>query len=216
MGYCTPQELRTQIEKYGASGASDDASLNIVIEAVSQLIDSYCNRPDGFVAQEIYTVRRYAGRGDAWLYIDDCVAIQAVSMKTGVISDYTALAATDWIPFSGSHTEPEWDRLPYNGIYLTADGQYSHWTNGHISDSDKRAIVTPTVTVTARWGYSTVIPPLIRQVTIALAARWYKQAQSAWTDTLASAEFGGLIYRAQNADIRLMLEQSRLSRPAFA
>jgi hypothetical protein len=213
MSYCTPQELRTQIERSGTSGSADDAALSIIIDAVSQLIDSYCNRPDGFVAAPVYSNRVYIGRGRPWVFIDDCISVNSVSVKLSAYdSDYTALDATDWIAFSGDPIFPDFEHLPYCGLMISPSSGYGTFPSGLWINNDRR-YATPTVQVNAHWGYADSTPPLIRQATIALAARWFKQAQSAWTDTLASSEFGGLIYRAQNADIRMMLEQGRFVRP---
>ena len=220
--YCTPAELRTQIGKTGTTGDASDAALRLIIEAVSNSIDGFCNRVDGFVAGPFATTRVYSGDGSATIRIDECVAITTVSAKDSATdSTYTAWASTDWIPFTGSPDQPDFNSLPYTGLMTDPNGDYSSFTGGQFSGRRGfRPIAglsrsVPTVRVVARWGYGLDAPPVVRQATIALAARWFKEGQGAWSDTLASADFGQLIYKAQNADIKFMLENARLLKPAL-
>src|SRR5512139_1934645 len=105
--YCTPAELRTQIEKTGITGSGSDAALGVIITAVSRSIDQYTNRPDGYVAISVATARYYSGRGEAWLMIDECVEVTQVAVKDS-ISDttYVTWAATDWQAASGGPKDP--------------------------------------------------------------------------------------------------------------
>jgi len=69
------------------------------------------------------------------------------------------------------------------------------------------------VSVTANWGYAFHVPAAIKEACIGLSARWFKQGQSAWADTMASPELGQLIYQRENQDIKMML--MRYVKPAI-
>lgn len=223
MAYATADELRTQMDKTGTAGSGSDVNLTIVLDGVSQAIDRYFNRPDDwFVALAVAAARLFPGSGKAYQIIDECVEISAVAVKSSPSdSSYTAWAATDYIKFTGDPRFPDFNGLPYTGIMIDPNGDYSVFTSGlygglhgfRPSGNLGRAI--PTVQVTAKWGYAVTCPPVIKQATLALAARWFKQGQGAWADTLASADFGGLIYQKMNSDIRLMLENTRFHKPAL-
>lgn len=207
MAYATAAELRTQIEKAGTTGSGSDAALGLILDAASQAIDNHCNRPDGFLSAAIATARYYTGLGKHYLMIDECTAITAVGVKDSVTdTTYTAWAVTDWKAASGDPKNPDWNRLPYDMIVVLPSGDYAVFMPG-------TAYGIPTVSVTANWGYATAIPPAIKGACIALCARWYKQGQAAWADTLTSPELGQMIYRKENTDIRMMLD--RFARPAI-
>jgi hypothetical protein len=213
MTYATPAELRNQMDKTGTSGSGADANLNIVLEGVSQAIDRYFNRPNGwFVAQAVASARTYPGSGKSYQLIEECVAITAVAVKDSPSdSAYTSWAVADYVTFTGDPRFPDFNSLPSTGLMVDPNGHYSVFTSGLYP----RRVAVPTVQVTARWGFALTCPPVLKQATLALAARWFKEGQGAWSDTLASADFGGLIYKAQNADIKLMLDQTRFHKPAL-
>lgn len=220
MAYATAAELRTQIEKTGATGSGTDAALGVILDAATMAIDNYCNRPDGFIAVSVATSRVYSGQGYPWIMIDECIAITNVAVKdSGTDTTYTNWAVTDWQAASGSPKDPDWNRLPYDLLVVLPTGNYAIFTSGEFTTkrgfkptSDVMRGI-PTVQVTARWGYSATAPAAIKQACIALSARWFKQGQAAWSDTLASVELGQLIYRKENTDIRMMLD--RFVRPAI-
>ena len=223
MAYATAAELRTQFDKTGTSGSGSDANLGIILDAVSQAIDRYFNRPNGwFVALAAAAARIYPGSGKAYQLIEECVEITAVAVKNSPsASSYTAWAATDYIKFTGDPRFPDFNSTPYTGIMCDPNGNYSIFTSGSYGGlsgfrpSGNMGRSVPTVQITAKWGYAATCPPVIKQATLALAARWFKEGQGAWSDTLASSDFGGLLYKAQNADIKLMLDQTRFFKPAL-
>jgi hypothetical protein len=221
--YATAAELRTQMDKDGTTGSGSAANLDIILEGVSRGIDRMFNRPAGwFTALATAAARLFPGSGKAHQRIDECIAITLVEVKDSVSDDdYTEWEATDWIAFSGDPRFPNFNDLPYTGLIVDPTGDQSLFTGGLFSGLkgfrpiEPAGRMVPTVRVTAKWGYAEECPPLIKSATLALAARWFKQGQGAWADTLASADFGGLIYRAQNADIRMMLKETRYWRPAM-
>lgn len=219
-GYASVQELREQIEK---TGTEDDDVIAAIIEAASQCIDRFCNRPDGFVADTVASARIYSGSGLPVQWIDECVAVALVEVKDDPTDDtYTAWAATDWIAASGDPRRPDFNRTPYLFLVTAADGDYDYFTGGRmIYKAGFRPLEpryeqhgVPTVRVTAKWGYSAVVPTVIKQACITMASRWYKKAQGAHGDTLASPELGQLIYRkVLDPDVEMILVNGRFVRP---
>src|SRR5512139_678233 len=218
--YCTTAELRTQIEKTGITGAGSDAALGIVIEAASRFIDNFYNRPDGFVAPAAASARVFAGQGKPYLLIDECAAVTTVAVKDSAsYTTYTAWAAGDWLAARGDPEDPDFNHTPYDLLLVLPTGKYSVFTNGTyigkrgFPPETDTPFMIPTVQVTARWGYALTVPGEIKEICIALSARWFKQGTGAWSDTLAAPDFGQLIYRKENVDIRMMLD--RFVKPAI-
>ena len=230
MAYATAAELRTQIDMTGSTGHKSDDALEVILDAVSDLIDRFFNRPDGFIADTNASARYYAGSGKRYQYIDECVEITEVAVKDST-SDTTYTVWTDpttnlagdgdYIAFNGDPLAPDFNNLPYMAIMTDPNGDFSIFINsrftsrGGFRPTSGTSTGVPTVKVTAKWGYSVAAPAVVKQATLALSARWFKQGEGAWADTLASPEFGQLIYRRENVDIRQMLELSRLWRPAL-
>ncbi len=201
--YITLANVKARIEK---SGVDDDAVITSIITSASLAIDRYCNRPDGFVALTNATARLYPGSGKDVQRIDECTAITLVEVKDSPTdSTYVAWVAADWIAFRGDPEKPDFNRTPYTHLMTDLNGDYSAFTSGAYS---RRAI--PTVRVTAKWGYATVVPGPIQEACAALTARWYKRYQSAWADTQGNADLGMLLYRQViDPDIQYMLKEGR-------
>jgi len=204
--YATIKELRHQI---GMTGATDDVELAALLDAATNSIDNFCNRPDGFVAVSTASARYYPGSGGPYQFIDECIDITTVSVKdsasdtsyTDWSTPTTMMAGDgDWFPFTGDPTYPSYELLPYTGLMIDPNGSYSTFVSGlytsrrgfRPSTGMKRNV--PTVKVTAKWGYAEDVPAAIKQACLTQAARWYKRGQSAWADAMASADLGQIMY----------------------
>ena len=220
--YATEAELRTQINKLGLTGSGGVVAVDLLLDAATKTIDNYCNRPDGFVALAVAATRPFPGSGKTYQWIDECVAITKVEVKdspsdilyvtwTNPTTDYAGDG--DWIPFRGDPSYPIFGQLPYHGIMIDPNGDYSDFASGRYGESTGSRRSVPTVKVTAKWGYAASAPAGIKEACIALAARWFKQGEAAWADTMASPELGSLIYRKENVDIKMMLD--RYKKPAI-
>lgn len=219
MSYCTPQELRSQINKLSTAS---DIDLTSILSAAERTINGFCNRPDGFVSLTTATARLYAGTGRAYMSIDECTSITLVEVKESATdSSYVSWAAGDWIPFSGDYKDPNFNRLPYTMLMIDPTGDQVVFTGGRYTGQrgfppeTDRSRGVPSVRVTAKWGYSVAVPADIKEACIMQASRWYKRLESAMADTLASGELGTLLYRQSlDPDIKMILVNGRYVKPA--
>lgn len=219
MAYCTAAEVRAQIDK---TSAADDATITAMIAAVQPAIDNFCNRPDGFEAG-VAAARTFGGSGKAWQWIDETESITTVEVKDSPTDDaYTTWAVTDWVALSGSAKQPNYNKLPYQLLMVTASGDYAVFTSGRFSGrrgfrpDREEPFVVQTVRVTARWGYSIAVPDAIKQACITQTAIWYKRGQSGWSRVLSASEFGQLEFDEAELDpaVQLLLFSGRFVKPA--
>lgn len=227
--YASISDLRQQIDKQQneAGKPSSAANLQLLLDAASEMIDGYCNRPDGFLASGTATARTFSGSGEQWQRIDECAAITGVEVKDSPTADtYTAWSASDWIPFAGTPQNPNFnvvsqrDPRPYTHIMVAAGGAYSLFTCGSpfstLSDnpySISQLASIPTVRVTANWGFALTVPSRVRQACLTQATIWLKRGEGSWSDTLASTELGRMLYTQQlDPAVMALLKLGRLIR----
>lgn len=218
--YGTVEEMKADLVKVTSLNPSN-AVLERALEAASNNIDDACNRPDGFVALSTATTRTYAGNGKPYMLIDECVSITTVAVKESATDDtYTTWGSGDWIPYSGDHDFPDFNSLPYDAIMVDPTGDESIFTTGqYMTRGGFRPVVdisraVPTVQVTAKWGYATVVPDQIKLAAIMQATRWLKRLTSGMSDTLSTGELGVLLYQQSlDPDIRRILVDGRFVRP---
>lgn len=234
MAYATIAQLKNEIKK---SNADADAYLPDIIDAASLLVDKATGREEGFyTADTVASARYYQGSGRAWQRIDPCVEITTVSVKsTWGASSFTAWSTPttsyagdgDWYPAAGDPKHPLFSRLPYTLLYIDPNGDYSRFTAGSLQlpggltydDFVDRVFretnpITATVQVTAKWGYAVTTPAIIVQATIMQAARMYRRLEASMADSLASTEFGELLFTQEmDPDVRNLLVNGRLIKP---
>ena len=220
MAYGSVSELRDRMNK---TSTDDDTILAALIAAAQRNIDQTCNRPDGFEADVITSARLYSGSGRPYQLIDECISITLVEVKGSATDDtYDSWETTDWIAFSGDHRWPDFNTLPYTGLMVDPTGDEAVFTTGWYTTRGGFRPLTdqhrgvPTVRITARWGYSQVVPVDIKEACLMQAARWYKRFQSSMSDVLASGELGVLLYRQSlDPDIARILVDGRYVKPAI-
>lgn len=172
-----------------------DGAFTLALDAATQAIEHYCGRV--FVADATATMREYVGTGAAHVWIDECIAVETVQIKTGGAWD----DLLSCVPFAGDVARPIF-RAPYAGL-LCESGTFP---TGKL----------PTVRVWAQWGYADVVPDVVKMAIIGQATRWLKRSQGSWSDALVSADAGTMLYRQViDPDIRMMLESGRLIRRAI-
>lgn len=222
--YTNAEVVRQGMNK---TGTGDDAVITRIIFAVSQLIERETNRPDGFVAADTASAKLFSGSGSGVLYIPEAALLTSVGVKASPTDNaFVAWEADQWLGFSGDAAAPDFNRTPYTGIlaaagtglYFTGGGNEDWaWGGGRrgLSSSRSRRTAFPTVQVTARWGYALTVPPAIEQVCIIETTRIFKRGESAFADTLASADLGKLLYTTKlDPSSKAILEDGRFIRPA--
>jgi len=199
MAYATIAVLKAAMEK---TDSADDAMLQLMLDAATKAIDTYCKRPDGFVAISTASARYYVGSGLSYQMIDECTTISAVAVKDSIDdTTYTAWLTTDYDKAAGSRESPDFNATPYTVLFCKPDGDYSTFTSGKMG-----RMRAPTVSVTAKWGYATLCPDQIEVACAMQAARWWKRLQGAMADSLASPDMGTLMYLKQlDPDIQQIL-----------
>lgn len=221
MAYATLAELKATIQ-ISSVDATRDSVLTRLLSAAESAINGYCNRPDGFLAQTVFSARVYTGSGEGVQRIDECIDVSLVAVKESPEdAAYVAWAATDWLKFSGDPTMPDFNRTPYDHIMVAPGGDYTYFVSGSFSGirgfSDQ--VITrgaPTVQVTAKWGYAGTPPAQVKEATVLQAARWFKRGESSWADTLTNADLGVLQFRqVLDPDLKAMLMEARLVRPSI-
>ena len=220
--YATVKELRAEMN---LDATTDDLTLARLLDAAATNIDRACGvyRPgfQYFIAAVTATARAFPGSGLQYQRIDPCVEITLVAVKDSVTdTTYTSWTPTDWMAYSGSHTFPNFNDLPYTAIMIEPGGDYAVFTSGGygtrasyfppqgdgLTPYRQGGRMTPTVQVTARWGYSDTVPPDILEANIMQAARWYKVLQGGMTDSIGSPDLGTLMYtKALHPDVARIL-----------
>lgn len=218
--YASVLELRRTSDK---QYAEDDLTIQMALDAAKIVIDGYCNRPMGFVANSTPVSRLYSSWGGSHLYIDECVSVTGVEVKDDPTDTvFTAWITGDWILCSGDPEEPEFNDAPFDMLITSGVGQSRYFWGSRLyswreDDRDNLSDLPrlPNVRVTGRWGYAAACPPSVKMATILLASRWLKRGQSAWADTLSTDNGGTLNYRkALDPDLQMMLTLARLVKPA--
>jgi hypothetical protein len=227
--YATVIEFRNEV---GITSTTTDVEIAAILDGAAREINRVCNRPDGFFADVTASARYFTGSGKPWQLIDECVEVTGVAVKDSVSDDedsYTAwtvgvvgtTTSADCFPATGDPAFPDYERTPYTMLVIGANGDYSHFTGGKYTSrggfrpTSRLHRGLPTVEVTARWGYSSTVPPDIKQACLMLAAKVRKRIQSNMADTAASPELGTLMYTKElDPQIRGILELGRYIRPS--
>lgn len=220
MAYATVDELKSEIDLLDTAGKWT-VTLTRLLNAATRSIDRYCNRPDGFVADDTANARIYAGNGKPYLLIDECVEVTLVEVKDSATdTDYNEWATGDWIAFSGDARAPDFNSLPYTALMVDPTGNESIFTSGAYTTKAGFRPTTdihrgvPTVRITARWGFASTVPYDIQEACVMQASLWFKELQAAMSGTLAEGELGKLTYRKSlNPSIVHLLADGRYIKP---
>lgn len=217
MAYATLAEFKNQLN-VTKSDTDLDTFLQKLLDTAEEIVDAAFGRTlDGFLADAVASDRYFTTRGGEFARIDECVEITGVQVKQGpTASEYKVWTSPatpyagdgDWIPLTGDPTSPRFGKLPYTGLMIDPNGDYSAFSES--GDG------LPTMIVTGRWGYSDSVPEIIREVTIMQAARWYRTLRASMGASLATAEFTILkLRKTVDPDILELIRGSRLVRPVI-
>lgn len=204
MAYATLAEFQQYTDKTtvtAAETAAITAYLNAATLNIDRAINCYHQGLEFFKAPAVATARLFAGNGRNYLRLPHCIAVTAVQQRGAATALWENI--TDYTLARGSERAPEFEP-PYT-LLLHVTNIFPASFHGY-----------PIIQVTARWGFSASPPADIVAACIEQAARWFKRAQSAEGDTLASGELGMLLYRqVLDPDIRRKLIDGRYMRPAL-
>jgi len=187
--YCTPQEIRAQIDK---NLTTSDAVLWNIAVATSRAIDRYCRWEENVFNKDPQAddeTRTYIGLGFAILTCqpDGILKITRVEVSGSEIDSDTYRL---WPENAIARGKPALGlrRLPHGAA----------WPEGVDVD------------VTGHFGYSYAVPALIRQAAIVISARLWKRGQQGFGDASANIDLGQMFYAKQlDPEVKLWLEGFR-------
>ena len=184
-GYCSLNDLKTYL---GITGSTDDARLELAIEAASRAIDGECSRRFYASSLIIYPI---ADRADSVMLPDDLLTITELATDDTGTRVYTAWAGSDY------ELEPE--TAPYRTIWV-APGSSKAFAPG-----ERRR-----VKVTGTWGYCALasVPDAIERAALLLATRYFKRKDAPF-GVLGTPELGFMRVTARDPEIRALLNPYR-------
>lgn len=219
--YATVDELQVRTNMVAVLTAAKETEYEEIIAAISNKIDRFCRRPDGFVATAADETRYFQGSGKRWMRIPECTSITTVSVKDAYLdtayvaweTPTTVLAGDgDWFPSAGSVDRPIYNRTPYTLLQIDQNGDYSYFTKGILG--------MVTVKIVAKWGYATIVPPDIQEACLAQAAILIKRFEAAMSTVTGDANLGTIVTSVRAAslekDVRNMLVDSNWVLPLYA
>lgn len=151
--YATLDELKAHLH-IDLTDTSDDTTLQLALDAVTEQIDEACSRTFQ-VAAAPATARIYTAASDRAVFIEDAVTITVVESPIGVVWD-DAL---------------EYDLEPVNGPALGRP--YEEIVALGLSFSREHNDVA----VTATWGWPAT-PKRVKQACLIQASRWFRRQDS--------------------------------------
>lgn len=184
--YAQPEEIRRQLGMESETGTASDPALVLILQAISDGIDNHYNNPVGFIAAKLATPSVFGNYTPG--HIELPYFIEVTEVMSGSIGDLTTeIPITDVTPYRGNWQRPNYFRKPYMGLIMPGSTAEAYQ-------------------ITAKWGFAEVVPRMIKELTIALAIRAFKQGESGWSDVLASFDMGQMVYARENSDLRMMLK----------
>lgn len=166
----------------------------------SRLIDAWFGYREGaFKAEDTASIRYYPGNNQSELWVDFMAAApsQVEVAEAGDLTAYTVWAATDYylLPVNALADGRPYRSLKINSLVSTKPYWYQ------FED-------LPTVKITCRWGWSTILPPMIEEACIVQVARWYKRGEQAFQDAGAVTELMNLRYLKKiDPEVELLLSR---------
>lgn len=210
-----------------------DTWLEVLIEEAKQVIDDYCNRPDGFRADDQPDARVFSGSGTGVQWIDEAARIVKVEVKDSPSDDdYIEWLSSEWIGGRGdplkNPTYGDREFRPYQWIVTVPGGDHAIFISGkyttlrgfppdldQVKNQDRSV---PTVRVTANWGYSMSTPPAVKLACIKLVGLYWQRGKAGEQDSSVSPELGITTFRRRShnldQDISAILKNGRLIRPS--
>lgn len=168
--YTSKADLATFLGGITITGTDADLAIN----AATQLVEDMTNRV--FIADTEATERLFDGKGGCSLIIDDCIEIEKVERGLDQFGDfYEEIPATGLTRYITLPANAGNKMLPYTSLQL----RYEYWTRGIQNQK-----------ITAKWGFSENVPPLIQQATTIIAAGMYMYNRGGASGSVTSEKIG--------------------------
>lgn len=199
--YCHLSDVKLQLPDV-TWGDDYDAILSTLVERASRAIDAHLKREPSAFAVSADSTRYFTGSGDAELWIGEMAAAptSVAVAEAGVLTTYTAWAATDYIcwPYNALLEGKPYLRLDIDSI----NGSKSEWCE-----------YPKAIKIVGKFGFSTSAPAEIVEATIIQTVRWFKRGQQAFLDTGAIVELGQLKYTKKlDPDVETLLSLAKFQR----
>lgn len=191
--YVTLVEFKARFYPAGLVDTTDDAVIDAVREGVSRWIDTSTGRRFYAATQTRY----FTGEFGDLLFVDDLLSV--TTLKTD--DDGDRVYETTW-------ATTDYDLEPFNA---TLESQVQPYTRIRITPNGNNSFPTTRkgVELAGSWGYSSAIPPLIREACLLQSIRIFKRKDAPF-GVIGSAEMGQLMVIPKlDPDIELMLRPFR-------
>lgn len=192
-----------------------------LVKAASRLIDRATKRQPGAYYVNSDVINYYSGGGgSAVVYpygkpaMDNGSRVQGVTLRidelattpteiaisqNGSITTYTALASTDY--FLGPDNAVNFSK-PFTTVTLdTLNGNYAVWPSYRKS-----------IKITGKFGYSILVPDLIKQTTITQVGRWFNRSKQGYQGSHTITEGDTTISYVDKLDTDLQQQLNLMSR----
>lgn len=198
--YADVDEIKQVLADTPMSDAQDPL-LVALAERASRLVDAHTRRSPATFAVQTDGTRYFDGSGGINLLIGELAAAptSVAVAEAGDLTDYTAWAATDYLTWP--YNSPE-DGTPILRLDIDQlNGTKATWYR-----------YRKAVKIVGRWGFSTEVPPEIKQLVITQVMRWFNRGRQMFQDVGAIAELGQLTYVQQlDPDIAAILDIPKFS-----
>lgn len=183
-GYASLAELKTYLS---ITASTDDARLELAIEAASRAIDAECSRQ--FYATS--ATRYYQPDDPHRLTLDDdLLSVTSIAVDRSGMRDYANLAATDY------ELDPE--AAPYRTVWIAP------------ASTQAFPLVRRGVRIQGAWGYCLAgdQPQAITRACLILATRFFKRKDAPF-GVIGTPELGYLRVTARDPEVRALLSPYR-------
>ena len=192
ISYCEVDDIKNAMPDTVWTDTYDSQLSSFCVRA-SRLIDTYLRKDPGTFGVAATSIRYYKARGGSILDVDEMAAAptEVAVMEDG--TNYTVWASTDYIlwPYNALAMGLPYTRLIIDLLHGTKSVWYTYERG---------------VRITAKFGFSTIVPEDIKMATIVQTIRWFKRAMQGFQDTGAITELYQLQYtRKLDPEVELIL-----------
>jgi|ERR1044071_7927258 hypothetical protein len=153
MSYATLDELKAFLT-IDLADTTDDANLQIALDAVNELIDDFCGRTF-VVPTGPASARYYAAASAHVVFIDDAVTVTSVENPPGTV----------------------WDAMNYGKEPINGPAKGEPYEELYARDTSWDRTEPNNVLVTATWGWPAT-PKKVKQATLLQASRMFSRKNS--------------------------------------